>query len=157
VRVRSFDLPARLRACQHACVSAFLRACLSAWPSRNLGLAPCALLCEVWVLTDSVGRTLILNSSAVGLPFRVRFCQIIRARDPKFVCSVARRDVRVSLLVTRRAEKGRVVTALKCRIHCFDSYLIPFRNRAVIMRLLCLHGDRRGGIFGRRLFDPVMY
>ena len=34
-------------------------------------------------------------------------------------------------------------------------YLIPFRNRAVIMRrhLLWLHGDRRIGIFGRPLFD----
>jgi len=40
----SFDLSACLRACQHACVSIFLRACLSAWASRNLGLAPCALL-----------------------------------------------------------------------------------------------------------------
>jgi hypothetical protein len=40
----SFDLSACLRAYEHACVSVFLRACLSAWASRNLGLAPCALL-----------------------------------------------------------------------------------------------------------------
>jgi len=68
----SFDLSACLRACQHACASVFLRACLSPWASRNLGLAPCALLCRGRVLTDSVGRTLGMNSSAVRRPFRVR-------------------------------------------------------------------------------------
>jgi hypothetical protein len=32
-------------------------------------------ICDVRVLTDSVGRTLGLNSSAGGRPFRVRFCR----------------------------------------------------------------------------------
>ena len=65
--------------------------------------------------------------------------------------------MRVKLLVTRRAAERRVVTASKCGIHSINSYLIPFRNRAVIMRrrFLWLHGDRRGGIFGRTLFDAV--
>ena len=59
--------------------------------------------------------------------------------------------------MTRRAAEWRVVTASKCSIHCFNSYLIPSRNRAVIMRrrFLWLHGDRRGGILGRPLFDAV--
>jgi len=50
-------------------------------------------------------------------------------------------------MVMRRAAERRVVTASKCGIHCFDSYLIPFRNRAVIMRrrFLWLHGDLQGG------------
>ena len=34
--------------------------------------------CEVQVLTDSVERTLSLNSSAAGSPFRVRFCRQFR-------------------------------------------------------------------------------
>jgi len=55
----------------------------------------------------------------------------------------------VEFLTMIRAGKWHVVTALKCRIHCFNSYLIPFRNYAVIMRrhFLWLHGDWRGGIF----------
>ena len=52
----SFDLSVSLRACQHACVSVFLRACLSAaWASRNLGLAPCALLCIIPAERNHVG------------------------------------------------------------------------------------------------------
>ena len=60
-------------------------------------------------------------------------------------------------MVTRRAAERHVVTASKCGNYCFDSYLIPFRNCAVIMRrhFLCLHGDRRGGIFYRQPFDAV--
>jgi hypothetical protein len=39
-----------------------------------------------------------------------------------------------------------------------SNYLIPFRNCAVIMprHFLWLHGDRRGGIVGRPLFDAVL-
>ena len=68
-------------------------------------------LCWGGGLTDSVGRSLILNSSAIRRPFRVRYRQKIRQRDPKSVCSVSRRTVMVGLLVTRRAAGRRVVTA----------------------------------------------
>jgi hypothetical protein len=56
-------------------------------------------------------------------------------------------DVRVGFLVTRRAAERLVVTASKCGIHCFNFYVIPFRNRAVIMRhrVLWLHGNLREG------------
>ena len=40
----------------------------------------------------------------------------------------------VELLTTIRAEERHVVTASKCRIYCFNSYLIMFRNCAIIMR-----------------------
>jgi len=132
--------------------------------------------CEVRVLTDSVGRTLGLNSSAVRRPFRVRFCRQFRitciSRSAEFrgklwgsdfwwleglqsgaLWRPQNAEFTVSILTWFRSGIG-VVTASKCGIHCFDSYLIPFRNRAVIMRrpFLWLHGDLRGGIFGRRLF-----
>jgi len=63
----------------------------------------------------------------------------------------------VELLTMIRAGKWHIVTASKCRIYLFISYLIPFRNCAVIMRrhFLWLHGDRRGGISGRPLFYAV--
>ena len=32
-------------------------------------------ICDVRVLTDSVGRTLALNSSAAGRPFHIKFCR----------------------------------------------------------------------------------
>jgi len=61
-------------------------------------------------------------------------------------------------LVTKRAAEWRVVTVSKCGIHCFNSYLIPFRNRAVIMRrrFLWLHGDLRGGNFWSATFSGIL-
>jgi len=56
--------------------------------------------------------------------------------------------------VTRRAAERRVVTASKCGIYCFNSYLIPFRNRAVIMRrhfLWLLETDEEGFFAGHFL------
>ena len=78
---------------------------------------------------DSVGRTLILSSSATGRPFRVRFCQIIRAQNPKSVCSVSWRVVRVGLLVTRRAKERHVVTVWNEEFT--DSIITWFRSEIV--------------------------
>ena len=104
-------------------------------------------------VTESVGRTLGLNSSAAGRPYHVRFCGQLNWP----VCPVSRQAVMVRLLTTIRAGERLVVTASKCGIYCFNYYLIPSRNCAVIMRrhFVWLHGDRRGGIFGRPLFDTV--
>jgi hypothetical protein len=60
-------------------------------------------ICDVRALNDSVGRTLILNSSAARRLFCVRFRQKFRRRDLKSVCSVSWQVVRVGLLATRRA------------------------------------------------------
>ena len=46
--------------------------------------------------------------------------------------------MKVGILVTRRAAERHVVTASKCGIYCFNSYLITFRNRAVIMHTFCV-------------------
>jgi len=80
----------------------------------------------------------------------------IKLASPLSMCPVLRPAV-IEVLTAIRSGKWHVVTASKCRIYCFDSYSIPFRDCAAIIRrhYLWLHGDRRGGIFGRTLFDAV--
>ena len=79
-------------------------------------------------------------------PFRVRFRQKIQRRDPKSVCPVSRRAVRVEILTTRRAGKWHVVTASKCGIYCFNSYLFPLSCAVIFCG--CMETDEEGFFAG---------